>query len=73
MATQIGAIKVKIDNKSPKVQTITYGSRTIKGSSDIVMGETPQTGYILTYVSSNGNFILTSASTAIPNLDAGFF
>ena len=73
MATQIGAIKVKIDNKSPKVQTITYGARSIKGSNDISMGDNPQTGYVLTYVAANGNFVLTSATSVIPYLDAGFF
>ena len=55
---------------TPRVSTVSYGNRTLKGASDLV-----QTGskdwYVIVY--REGNFFVQSVSSATTNIDNGFF
>lgn len=73
MPAQIGTIQVKIGQESvPKVQSITYGGRTLKSATDLTISGA-QTGDVITYDSANNAFIVSPVSTAGTNVDGGFF
>lgn len=69
--TQPSVIKVQVGGKPTTVQSINYGSKRLKDSTDLYLGGA-QDGDVIVYHSANGNFtVATSAAPA--NLDAGFF
>lgn len=70
--TQPGIIRVQVNNQKPTVQSINYGSKTIKGSSDLVMAGSKD-GDVITYDSANNNFVVAPASSVIADIDAGTF
>lgn len=72
MATQIGAIKVQIGPQNPKVQTISYGARTLKQASDLNFSGAQQ-GDVIAYNAANNSFITTNPTSVVPRLDAGTF
>ena len=65
-------IRVQVNNQNPTVQSINYGSRSIRGSSDLVMAGV-QDGDVITYDSANNNFVVAPASSTIHDIDAGLF
>jgi hypothetical protein len=80
MATQVGAIRVQIGSpvsnvqvgsQSPKVQSINYGTRALRGSTDLSIGAA-NVGDVITYT-SNGSFIVSNTASLITKLDAGTF
>jgi hypothetical protein len=71
MATQVGAIRVQIGSQTPKVQSISYGAKALRGSTDLVIGAA-NVGDVISYT-ANGNFAVANSSSLIRNLDAGMF
>lgn len=69
---QPATINVKVGNKPATVQSINYGSRTLKSATDLSLSGAQQ-GDVITYDSANNNFVVTSVSQAITDLDAGTF
>lgn len=67
--TQPSVIKVQVGGKPTTVQSITYGTRTLKSATDLSLTG-GQNGDAIVFDAANNNFKL-SATTA--NLDAGFF
>ena len=71
MATQVGAIRVQIGSQTPKVQSISYGAKSLRGSTDLSIGQVAE-GDVISYT-ANGNFVVANTSSIIRNLDAGTF
>jgi hypothetical protein len=71
MATQVGAIRVQIGSQTPKVQSISYGAKALRGSTDLVIGEA-NVRDVISYT-AEGNFVVANTSSIIRNLDAGTF
>jgi hypothetical protein len=71
MATQVGAIRVQIGSQTPKVQSISYGAKALRGSTDLVIGAA-NVGDVISYT-ANGSFVVANSSSLIRNLDAGTF
>jgi hypothetical protein len=71
MATQVGAIRVQIGSQTPKVQSISYGAKALRGSTDLIIGAATA-GDVISYA-ANGNFVVSNSSSLISNLDAGTF
>ena len=70
--TPPSVVKVEVGNKPTNVQSINYGSRTIKGSADLEFGS-PNDRDVIAYDSANNNFIFISVSSAITRVDGGSF
>jgi hypothetical protein len=73
VVTPPSTIKVQVGNQfTGKVQSITYGTRTLKSATDLTLGGA-QTGDVISYDAANNNFYVTNVSNTIQDLDAGFF
>lgn len=70
--SQPSVIKVEVGNKPATVQSVNYGSKTIRGSADLTLAGA-QNGDVIIYDSANNNFHVTSISAAITDIDAGLF
>ena len=70
--SQPAVINVKVGSKPATVQSINYGSKTIKGSADLILGGA-QSGDAIVYDSANNNFVVTNIAAAITDIDAGTF
>ena len=67
----VKTINVQIGSQTnPRVNQV-Y-SRQLKGSSDLNM-KTAQDGDIIVYQANTNSFVVESAASTIPNLDAGEF
>jgi hypothetical protein len=66
------SIKVQIGTNQPKVQSLAYGTRTLKSAADL-NSSGAQNGDVIVYNSANNSFYTTSIVNSIPDLDAGFF
>lgn len=60
-------IKVRVNAQNPTIRSISYGSKSLKGSSDVVMTGA-EDGDVLVYNSANNNFIISPIE-----MDAGLF
>jgi len=75
MSSTINTIKVRVGGttQGERVQSISYGSRTLKGATDIDL-RNPVTGAALLYQANTGTFVLgTVAAGEVTSLDAGTF
>ena len=73
VVTPPSTIKVQVGNQfSGKVQSITYGTRTLKSATDLNIGQA-QTGDVITYDAANNSFYVTNVANDLLDLDAGFF
>lgn len=70
--TQPSVIRVQVNNQRPTVQSINYGSKTIRGSTDLKMSGA-QTGDVITYNAANNDFVIQSVTSTITDIDAGLF
>ena len=70
--TPPSVVKVEVGNKPTNVQSINYGSKTIKGSADLAFGS-PNDGDVIAYNVANNNFQLVNPVSAITNIDGGYF
>ena len=69
----IGTVNVQVGNQTnPRVNTINYGIRSLKGSTDLTMTGA-QSGDVIVYNADTKTFNVEPASAAIPSLDAGEF
>lgn len=66
-------VKVQVNpQQNGSVQSLNYGIRTIKGSTDLSLAGAGE-GDVMVYQANTNSFKLESASTIIPDLDQGFF
>jgi hypothetical protein len=73
VVTPPSTIKVQVGNQfTGKVQSIAYGTRTIRSATDLVIGDA-QTGDVITYNAANNSFYITNVANDLLDLDAGFF
>lgn len=69
----IGTVNVQIGpSQNPRVNQITYGSRTLKSATDLSLANVAA-GDIITYESATNSFVMKPAADVLPELDAGFF
>lgn len=70
VVTPPSTIKVQVGNQfTGKVQSIAYGTRSLKSASDLNIGGA-QTGDVIAYNSANNSFYVTNV---VADFDAGFF
>lgn len=69
---QPATINVKVGNKPATVQSINYGSKTIKGSTDLKLTGA-ETGDAILYDAANNNFYVAPAAGTITSIDGGTF
>jgi hypothetical protein len=73
VVTPPSTIKVQVGNQfTGKVQSIAYGTRTLKSATDLNIGQA-QTGDVITYDAANNSFYVTNVANDLLDLDAGFF
>ena len=73
VVTPPSTIKVQVGNQfTGKVQSIAYGTRTLKSAADLNIGQA-QTGDVITYDAENNSFYVTNVANDLLDLDAGFF
>ena len=73
MAQTLGTIKVQVgQQQGGTVRSISYGTRSIKGSSDLSMAGV-QDGDVIVYKANTNSFVVENAASIVPNLDAGTF
>ena len=70
--SQPAVINVKVGNKPATVQSITYGTRTLKSATDLSLAGA-QDGDVISYNAANNNFYVAPATTVITDIDAGTF
>lgn len=70
--TQPSTIKVQVGGKPTTVQSINYGSRTLKGASDLNLTGA-NTGDVIVYNVANNDFTVTGIEAAVRHLDGGYF
>ena len=70
--TPPSVVKVEVGNKPTNVQSINYGSRTLRGASDLVFSS-PATGDVIAYNATTGNFEVVPAAVAITDINGGYF
>ena len=70
--TQPAVINVKVGNKPATVQSINYGTRTLKSAADLSIAGA-QNGDAIIYDSANNSFVVTNVAAGITDIDAGLF
>ena len=70
--TPPSVVKVEVGNKPTNVQSINYGSRTLRGASDLLF-DSPNTGDVIAYNATTGNFEIVPVSAAITDINGGYF
>lgn len=70
--SQPAVINVKVGNKPATVQSITYGTRTLKSATDLSITGAAD-GDVITYDALTDSFKVTSVADSITDLDAGTF
>jgi len=66
-------IKVQVGNqRGGTVQSISYGNKTLKGSSDLIIGSA-NTGDVISYNASTQSFSVDPVTVTIADVDAGYF
>ena len=69
----IGTVNVQVGpSPGQRVNTITYGSRTLKSATDLEIAGAGQ-GDVIVYQANTNSFIVAAADSVIPSLDSGFF
>ena len=70
VVTPPSTIKVQVGNQfTGKVQSIAYGTRTLRSATDLSIGSA-NTGDVIAYNSANNSFYVTNV---VADLDAGYF
>ncbi len=69
----IGTVNVQVGNQQGgSVRSISYGTKTLKSSTDLSMTGA-QDGDVIVYQASTNSFVVEPAESVLPNLDAGTF
>lgn len=66
-------INVRVGPQNPAtVQSITYGTRTLKSATDLLLAGA-QTGDVIQYDADTRNFTVGPLQEAPPDIDGGYF
>ena len=69
----IGTVNVQIGPTiNPRVNTLTYGGRTLKSAIDLNLAGKGD-GDVIVYQANTNSFVVEPVSTLVPSLDQGFF
>jgi len=69
----IGTVNVQIGPTiNPRVNTLTYGGRTLKSATDLDLANKAN-GDVIVYQANTNSFIVSPINTFVPSLDQGFF
>jgi predicted transcriptional regulator len=68
----IGTVNVQVGNQGGRVNTINYGLRSLKGSTDLAMAGA-KTGDVIVYQANTNSFVIEPVAAIVPSLDAGEF
>ena len=68
----VKTINVQIGSQTNPRVNQSYYTRQLKGSSDLNMNDA-KNGDVIVYQANTNSFVVESASSSIPNLDAGEF
>jgi hypothetical protein len=69
----IGTVNVQIGPTiNPRVNTLTYGGRTLKSATDLDLANKTN-GDVIVYQANTNSFIVSPVNSLVPSLDQGFF
>ena len=69
----IGTVNVQIGPTiNPRVNTLTYGGRTLKSAIDLNLAGKGD-GDVIVYQANTNSFIVEPVNALVPSLDQGFF
>jgi|SanBayMetagenome_1026888.scaffolds.fasta_scaffold13455_3 hypothetical protein len=68
----IGTVNVQMGSTQQVVSTLSYGTTTLKGMSDVSMAGA-QDRDVVTYVASTNSFVIAPAENSRLIIDNGFF
>jgi len=69
----IGTVNVQIGPTiNPRVNTLTYGGRTLKSATDLDLANKTN-GDVIVYQANTNSFIVSPVNILVPSLDQGFF
>ena len=73
MGQVIGTVNVSVNRQqSASVRSISYGARTLKSASDLLLAGA-QTGDVIQYDADTRNFIVGPLQESPPEIDGGIF
>ena len=69
----IGTVNVQIGPTiNPRVNTLTYGGRTLKSATDLDLANKTN-GDVIVYQANTNSFVVSPVNSLVPSLDQGFF
>ena len=69
----IGTVNVQIGPTiNPRVNTLTYGGRTLKSATDLDLANKTN-GDVIVYQANTNSFVVSPVISLVPSLDQGFF
>ena len=70
----IGTVNVQVGNQGGRVNTINYGLRSLKGSTDLALPTNIQEGDAIIYQANTNSFVVAPVTTAVVgDIDGGLF
>ena len=70
----IGTVNVQVGNQGGRVNTINYGLRSLKGSTDLALPTNMHEGDAIIYQANTNSFIVAPVTTAVVgDIDGGLF
>jgi len=70
--TPPSTVRVTVGQNKPSVTALSYGTRTLKSSSDLSLAGA-QDGYAIIYQSSTNSFVIGPASGVVTAIDNGTY
>lgn len=73
MGQVIGTVNVQVNRQqNATVRSISYGSRTLRGATDLLI-DGASTGDVIVYNSDSKTFVVEPVSMAVGDIDGGIF
>ena len=70
----IGTVNVQVGSQGGRVNTINYGLRSLRGSTDLALPTGAQEGDAIIYQANTNSFVVAPVTSAIvSDVDGGFF
>ena len=70
----IGTVNVQVGSQGGRVNTINYGLRSLKGSTDLALPTNAHQGDAIIYQANTNTFVVAPVTAAvIGDIDAGLF
>ena len=70
----IGTVNVQVGSQGGRVNTINYGLRSLKGSTDLALPTNAHEGDAIIYQANTNSFVVAPVTSAIvSDVDRGFF